>query len=73
MWRWVYDQKCCVSKLTNWGTWISFHWVYRPVVARLIKLEAYMQGVGRHTYDQVICIARKDICAISHLLGRYYE
>ncbi|XP_076047865.1 failed axon connections homolog isoform X1 [Oratosquilla oratoria] len=69
MWRWVYDRDYNVSHLTVWNTLLPFHWVYRPLVARLIHLQAWMQGVARHSQEEVVDIGRRDLEAISCFLG----
>ncbi|XP_064105417.1 failed axon connections homolog isoform X1 [Macrobrachium nipponense] len=69
MWRWVFDPSFAVSSLTDWGTWLPFHWFYRPVVGQLLYLEAYMQGIGRHTEIEVLAMGHQDLQALSVSLG----
>ncbi|XP_050740041.1 failed axon connections homolog, partial [Eriocheir sinensis] len=69
LWRWVYDRRRAVCSLTHWGTWLPFPWVYRPLVARLLRHQAVMQGVGRHTWPQVFQLGWEDLRALSAYLG----
>ncbi|XP_068223453.1 failed axon connections homolog [Palaemon carinicauda] len=69
MWRWIFDQSFVVSSLTDWGTWLPFHWFYRPVIGQLLYLEAYMQGIGRHTESEVLAMGHQDLQALSIFLG----
>ena len=72
MWRWVFDPVYVVSSLTNWNTWLSFHWFYRPLVARLLHFQAYMQGIGRHNECEVLEMGHQDIEALAIFLGTYF-
>ncbi|XP_063847509.1 failed axon connections homolog [Scylla paramamosain] len=69
VWRWVEDRKCTVSSLTHWGTLLPFHHVYRPLVSLLLRHQASMQGVGRHSWPQVYSMAWEDLHALSVYLG----
>lgn len=71
MWRWVYDHTCRVSQaVIDWGTVLPFHQFYRPLVSRLLHLQAYMQGVGRHSQPEVLAMGQQDLTALSDFLGR---
>ncbi|XP_047484544.1 failed axon connections homolog isoform X2 [Penaeus chinensis] len=69
MWRWAYDPECYVSSLTHWGTLLPFHWFYRPIVGRLLRFQAFMQGIGRHKQPEVLVMGYEDLQALSVYLG----
>ena len=73
MWRWVYDKNCYVSNIIIWNTWLSFHWVYRPLISALIYVEAYMQGIARHSFEDILVLTEKDLSALSSYLGKVYS
>lgn len=69
MWRWAYDPESHVSSLTHWGTLLPFHWFYRPIVGRLLRFQAFMQGIGRHKQPEVLVMGNEDLQALSVYLG----
>lgn len=69
MWRWAYDPENHVSSLTHWGTLLPFHWFYRPIVGRLLRFQAFMQGIGRHKQPEVLVMGNEDLQALSVYLG----
>ncbi|XP_045134077.1 failed axon connections homolog [Portunus trituberculatus] len=69
VWRWWEDRRYTVSSLTHWGTLLPFHYVYRPIVSLLLRHQASMQGLGRHSWPEVYDMALEDLRALSIYLG----
>ena len=65
--RWVFTTDMSAAKALRIPSFISW------VVKRFVKKQAYAQGVGRHSEEETIHIARLDIEAVSNYLGMWKQ
>lgn len=68
--RWAEDEGWeKISRLFFDGIPAPIRAVVAPLVRRQVIKQAYMQGTGRHTRDEIYALGEKDVRAFSTLLG----
>lgn len=63
--RWVYDHDLTMVRKSLGG-----YGIFVPLLVRRLKGSAYRQGIGRHSYQEVMALLKEDMKALSVFIGR---
>ena len=67
LWRYVQDEGRNLDKIFDFPP--AFIRQFRKGAYARVKTNAWAQGTGRHSQQEVFHIMSNDLCALSHILG----